>query len=61
MQGEVFCLDTRNGKAIHEDAAQDNYLYELEVDLGRRIEFHSHSQSVTLTFPGPAGGAQKPQ
>jgi hypothetical protein len=55
-QGEVFCLDTRNGKALHEDATQDNNLYEVDVDPGRRIEFHSNSQSVTLTFPGPAPG-----
>jgi hypothetical protein len=56
MEGQVFCLDTRNGKVLHEDAAQDNNLYELEADLGRRIEFSSHAQSVTLTVPGEKSG-----
>ncbi len=52
MEGQVLCLDTRNGKVLHEDAAQDNNnLCELEADPGRRIEFSSQAQSVTLTFP----------
>jgi outer membrane protein assembly factor BamB len=52
MEGQVLCLDTRNGKVLHEDAAQDNNNpCELEADPGRRIEFSSHAQSVTLTFP----------
>jgi hypothetical protein len=54
VEAQVFCLDTRNGKALHEDAANnDNDIYEVDVDPGKKVEFQSHAQSVTVTFPGP--------